>query len=401
MADGGDDDDTRKRTAEQAHEDDIFGGDSDLSDLEEQDLQLSDDERVDLAAAQAADNDQRRSASQTQHRQDYEDDDEDGAMYGEDLEGTGKPLRRRRGGQRKQGKQPRPKRARAEDAMLERLNETERSRVQEFRQDFDMAVKSLSSTRRKKREFDSREAEQRAGDLCDRMRKAAESDIIAHERGEPALHKLRLLPIVAKELERSELFELYLDSRILSAFQAWLEPLNDGSLPLYDIRRALFELMSKLPIVVDHLRESRIGPLVMFYGKCPRETPELQKLAKALIMKWNRMVLNISDSYRDVRTPAQMVDLDQMRQSQRSSGQSQPQSRSSQLPQQQPSDFLSQQSATYSSSSQRARVPMPQAASYVVRPMSTADSAPESKKKKSEAYKNIERHMTRLKQRSK
>ncbi|ORZ36012.1 hypothetical protein BCR44DRAFT_116166 [Catenaria anguillulae PL171] len=140
------------------------------------------------------------------------------------------------------------------------------------------------------------------------MKDAAARDVDAHERNEPALHKLRLLPILVQHLERKELCDTMLDHHILEGFMAWLEPFPaDGSLPLYEIRKTLFELLLKLPIHADHLREDRIGPLVRFYESFPRETSEIRRLAKDCAEKWMRPLMNLPSSMRNAGETATRV----------------------------------------------------------------------------------------------
>ena len=45
------------------------------------------------------------------------------------------------------------------------------------------------------------------------------------------------------------------------------------------------EIMDRLPIDGDHLRESKVGRIIVFYGKVPREIPELQTKAQKLAGK--------------------------------------------------------------------------------------------------------------------
>ncbi|KAJ1497480.1 Transcription factor iws1 [Coelomomyces lativittatus] len=145
------------------------------------------------------------------------------------------------------------------------------------------------------------------------MRDAAERDLVSFTKQKPAVYKLRLLPLVSKHLDRSELQEIFLDHHILDGFQSWLEPLPDGSLPSYDIRSTLFQLLLKLPITTDHLRECSIGPLIVFYTKAPKETPEIKRMAQECVTKWSRPILNISDSYRDTRLEERKVDLNDVK----------------------------------------------------------------------------------------
>jgi transcription factor SPN1 len=124
------------------------------------------------------------------------------------------------------------------------------------------------------------------------MANALEEDLESNHRQQPALAKLRLLPQVTSLLEKSYLHELILDHEVLSLMRQWLEPLADGSLPSLDIRRSFVDALFKLPITSDHLRESRIGRVIMFMYKCEKELPELRKKCGDLIGLWTRPFLN-------------------------------------------------------------------------------------------------------------
>lgn len=85
--------------------------------------------------------------------------------------------------------------------------------------------------------------------------------------------------------------EVLLDAGILSAVRLWLEPLPNRSLPAVHLRKTLLELIRFLPVEIDHLRESHIGRIVMYFARRPRETPEIQRLAKDLIARWSRPII--------------------------------------------------------------------------------------------------------------
>ena len=88
-------------------------------------------------------------------------------------------------------------------------------------------------------------------------------------------------------------YDYILENGLLTAIRIWLEPLQyDGSLPIYDIRKGLFELLTKLPIRSEHLRESGIGKVILFYTKTKREQPDLQRICQSLIKKWMRPLIN-------------------------------------------------------------------------------------------------------------
>src|ERR1700733_1729386 len=102
-----------------------------------------------------------------------------------------------------------------------------------------------------------------------RMTDAAKWDNEGRDRGEPAQHKLKLLPEVVALLNKNTLKESLVDPDItlLQAVRFFLEPLNDGSLPAYNIQRELFAALAKLPITKDTLVASGIGKVVLFYTR--------------------------------------------------------------------------------------------------------------------------------------
>lgn len=89
--------------------------------------------------------------------------------------------------------------------------------------------------------------------------------------------------------------EILLDCGVLTAVKLWLEPLPNRSLPAAHLRKTLLELLRTLPIETDHLRESQIGRIVMFFARRPQETPAVQRLAKDLISRWSRPIMGDYD----------------------------------------------------------------------------------------------------------
>lgn len=85
--------------------------------------------------------------------------------------------------------------------------------------------------------------------------------------------------------------EILLDVGILSAVRLWMEPLPNQSLPAAHLRRTLLELVKMLPVETDHLRESQIGRIVMYFSRRPRESPDVQRLAKELLSRWSRPII--------------------------------------------------------------------------------------------------------------
>ncbi|KAJ3052345.1 Transcription factor iws1, partial [Rhizophlyctis rosea] len=117
-------------------------------------------------------------------------------------------------------------------------------------------------------------------------------------------------------------FEHAIENEILSAIRVWLEPLQDGSLPNYNIQKEMFHILSRVgmdtliesrlrffrkftnacvcqmtekqEIQQEHLQSSKIGRIVNFYTKCARVNDRIKGVAQKLLETWSRPVLNRS-----------------------------------------------------------------------------------------------------------
>ena len=50
-----------------------------------------------------------------------------------------------------------------------------------------------------------------------------------------------------------------------------------------------------------------LGKVIMFLAKCPREVPEVKKMALHLINKWIRPILNQSMNYKDLQRSGEPI----------------------------------------------------------------------------------------------
>lgn len=143
-----------------------------------------------------------------------------------------------------------------------------------------------------------------------RMTDAARNDTEKRENGQPAMEKLKLLPEVIALLNRSTLRNNIVDPDInlLEAVRFFLEPLNDGSLPAFNIQRELFAALARLPITKDTLVASGIGKVVLFYTKSTRPEPSIKRQAERLLGEWTRPILKRSDDYRKRELVSAMYD---------------------------------------------------------------------------------------------
>jgi transcription factor SPN1 len=132
------------------------------------------------------------------------------------------------------------------------------------------------------------------------MEKACEADNTARERGQPAVHKLKLLPEVVALLNRNTVQHSIVDpdTNFLQSVKFFLEPLNDGSLPAYSIQRDLFAALSRLPIEKEALLSSGIGKVVLYYTKSKRPEIGIKRTAERLLGEWSRPILKRSDDYK-------------------------------------------------------------------------------------------------------
>jgi len=137
-------------------------------------------------------------------------------------------------------------------------------------------------------------------DLRRRMADAAQADVSAREQGKPAMQKLKLLPEVVALLNRNTLQASLVDPdiNILESVRFFLEPLNDGSLPAYNIQRELFACLTKMPITKDALVASGIGKVTHFYTRTTKAEPTIKRQAERLVGEWTRPILKRSDDYR-------------------------------------------------------------------------------------------------------
>lgn len=105
--------------------------------------------------------------------------------------------------------------------------------------------------------------------------------------------------------DSKHLQDLILDNGLLDAIRVWLEPLPDRSLPSLDIQVAMLDILDRLPISGEHLRESGVGKIVYFYTKCSRVEQHIKRKADQLVAKWSRLVIKRSENYKERRHAVQ------------------------------------------------------------------------------------------------
>lgn len=102
-----------------------------------------------------------------------------------------------------------------------------------------------------------------------------------------------------------------IDNNLLEGVRKWLEPLPDRSLPALDIQKEFFPVLKKMEFIdTNVLKESRLGRIVLFYTKCKRVSPDINRLANDLVSTWSRPIIKRSASYRDRAIPTAHVSED-------------------------------------------------------------------------------------------
>lgn len=144
------------------------------------------------------------------------------------------------------------------------------------------------------------EADEQIADLKVRMEQAAQLDNKARDEGRAAINKVKLLPQVVTMLNRNNIQHAILDpeTNFLQAVKFFLEPLNDSSLPAYNIQREIFTALTRLPIEKEALLSSGIGKIVLFYTRTKRAQPEIKRMAERLMGEWSRPILKRTDDFK-------------------------------------------------------------------------------------------------------
>ncbi|KAG8625606.1 hypothetical protein KVT40_006007 [Elsinoe batatas] len=216
-------------------------------------------------------------------------DSDEGFEFGATVEGS---RRKKDKGERKKQRSPSVDR----DQFLT----PEERRKKEFNRKLDEAFKKPKTSRRRAGIDLEAMADTELEDMRRRMAEAAQADTIAREANKPAMHKLKMLPEVVALLNRNTLQSALVDPEIniLESVRFFLEPLNDGSLPAYNIQRELFSCLAKLPIGKDALVASGIGKVTHFYTRTPRAEASIKRQAERLVGEWTRPILKRSDDFR-------------------------------------------------------------------------------------------------------
>lgn len=119
-----------------------------------------------------------------------------------------------------------------------------------------------------------------------RAMQAADRDVDAVERQQPATHKLAMLGDLVALLQRRFVQEGDQDPALIEVLKRWLEPVRD-SLPNAQIRTSILQALDRMNIDKDLLMMSGIGRPVLMLSRHPRETVDNRRIAQRLVHKWS------------------------------------------------------------------------------------------------------------------
>ncbi|RDA90312.1 hypothetical protein CP533_0399 [Ophiocordyceps camponoti-saundersi (nom. inval.)] len=236
------------------------------------------------------------------------------------------PRRSRRAGD---GERRRAKDTEApQEAQKEEELTPEERRKRAIDRALDAAIKKggSSSKRRRKDEIDLEdEIDEKLAHLKYQMEQACQADNAARESGQPALHKLKLLPEVNAILNRNNVQHAVLDpdTNFLQHVKFFLEPLNDGSLPAYNIQRDIFSALTRLNVEKEALLSSGIGKVVLFYTRSKKPEPSIKRMAERLLGEWSRPILKRTDDYKKRHVETREFDYQAAKMAQRQKANSQ------------------------------------------------------------------------------
>ncbi len=169
---------------------------------------------------------------------------------------------------------------------------------------FDEALEKTKSARRSRgKELDRNRVESECITFLDRMMQARDSDMECYKNGRPALNKLKMLREVEQMITKVTHRETLVENMLLPIIKAWLDPMQDGTLPNVQIRTSILKILGTFRVDdewVEKLRNSQgLGRVIHYYAK-NEEHPPNKRMAEKLMMSWARPVYNASVCFHDM-----------------------------------------------------------------------------------------------------
>ena len=162
-----------------------------------------------------------------------------------------------------------------------------------------------------KTEKTSQEIENDVDKFLSKMVMAAKEDYEAVQNNEQAVHKLKMLKAVDKQLRKKKLFETFLKKNVLHVLNQWLLPYHDYSLPNVTVRTTILKLLWPITnkAVLNRnnnfekdLKDSGgLGKTISMYCEIAGETEDNKKRAHIIKEKWMRSVFKKTDNYADLK----------------------------------------------------------------------------------------------------
>ena len=124
-----------------------------------------------------------------------------------------------------------------------------------------------------------------------------------NEKQQTALHKLKMLPTLQRQLQRQDSLSAFVDSGLLSVLAEWLCPLPDKSLPHVQIRSEIIKILEILSVNLINtqvLKVSGIGKAVMLLYKHPKESRKNRERAAKLIHLWARPIFGVESNLKSM-----------------------------------------------------------------------------------------------------
>lgn len=175
---------------------------------------------------------------------------------------------------------------------------------------FDIKFKQLSK-KEKKIDLNDNDKENLCLDFLNDMEEAADLDIKCRVEKKPVIHKLRMLEKTKRTLGNKVFQDFLLEHNLLKVCEKWLIYPDRVTYTATNIRVAILDLLTRLPIETHHIRQSckdkegnylpdsGIGITLMDMWKNLVMPPNQKKVVKSLIEKWLRPIFEKSSSYSD------------------------------------------------------------------------------------------------------